>query len=606
MAPLNPFGSRATLDTQGGKVALYRLDALSKQGIGHVDRLPVSIKVLLEACLRNCDSFEVTEQDVKLLADWNAKAPAIEELPFKPARVLLAGLHRRARGRRSRRHARRRWPAGRRPEEDQPAGAGGSRHRPLGAGGQVRHRRRARENARIEFARNSERYQFLRWGQKAFDNFRVVPPATGIVHQVNLEYLAEVVLRREARRRGRGHSRLAGRHRLAHHDDRRPGRGRLGRGRHRGRSGDARPAHLRCSSPRWSASSSPASCREGATATDLVLTVTQMLRKKGVVGKFVEFYGPGVAIWRSRTAPPSPICRRSTARPWASSPSTSRRSSTCASRAQRGGGRRSSKRYTKEQGLCAHRRGDRPSSPTRSSSTWARWSRASPVPSARRIASRSKTCEERLRHRAGCAARRSRLRRSRATRSPKRARDEGRRAARRLGRDRGDHLVHEHLEPVGAGGRRARGEEGRREGPDVQAVVKTSLAPGSRVVTDYLAKAGSAPVSRAARLQPRRLRLHDLHRQLRPAARTRRQGRRRQRPRRRRSALRQPQLRGPRPPAGEGELPRLPPLVVAYALAGHIDRLPRAARHGQGRQRVFDEGRVAHDRRGGRGGGQVT
>src|SRR5437660_1022003 len=81
--------SRATLDAQGGKVTLFRLDALSKQRIGHVDRLPVSIKVLLEACLRSCDNFEVTENDVRLLADWNAKSPAMEELPFKPARVIL-------------------------------------------------------------------------------------------------------------------------------------------------------------------------------------------------------------------------------------------------------------------------------------------------------------------------------------------------------------------------------------------------------------------------------------------------------------------------------------------------------------------------------------
>ena len=146
-------------------------------------------------------------------------------------------------------------------------------------------------NALLEFQRNRERYAFLRWGQSAFQNFRVVPPDTGIVHQVNLEYLAPVVFRHQ---NGAGLSRYRGRHRFAHHDDQRPGRGRLGRRRNRSRSLHARPAHLHAAAAGRRLQAATASLPEGATATDLVLTVTQMLRKKGVVGKFVEFYGDGV------------------------------------------------------------------------------------------------------------------------------------------------------------------------------------------------------------------------------------------------------------------------------------------------------------------------
>ena len=148
-----------------------------------------------------------------------------------------------------------------------------------------------RINAEKEFERNEERYAFLRWGQTAFEGFKAVPPDTGIVHQVNLEYLARVVFDDD----GRALSRHARRDGLPHHDDQRPGRAGLGRRRDRGRGRDARPADVHARSRAWSASSCRGELREGATATDLVLTVTQMLRKHGVVGKFVEFYGPGIA-----------------------------------------------------------------------------------------------------------------------------------------------------------------------------------------------------------------------------------------------------------------------------------------------------------------------
>ena len=145
-------------------------------------------------------------------------------------------------------------------------------------------------NVELEFARNRERYAFLRWGQQSFDNFSVVPPGTGICHQVNLEYLARVV-ERSRRRRVPGHAR---RHRLAHDDGQRPRRARLGRRRHRGRGGDARPAAVdaRAAGGRLQALGRAA---RGSTATDLVLTVTERLRQVGVVGKFVEYFGDGVA-----------------------------------------------------------------------------------------------------------------------------------------------------------------------------------------------------------------------------------------------------------------------------------------------------------------------
>ena len=295
MAPSrNPFGSRATLKTQGGEIGLFRLDALSKQGIGHIDALPVSIKILLESCLRNCDGFEVTENDVKLLAGWNAQSPAMEELPFKPARVILQDFTgvpvvvdlaamRAAMAR-----------LGGDPKKINPlvpvdlvidhsvqVDAYGSADA-------------LAENARIEFQRNRERYQFLKWGQKAFEGFRVVPPSTGIVHQVNLEYLGQVVLRRQIDGEAVAvPDSLVG---TDSHTTMIDGLGVVGWG-----VGGIEAEAVMLGQPIYMLTPDVVGFKltgklpEGATSTDLVLRVTQMLRKKGVVGKFVEFHGPGVA-----------------------------------------------------------------------------------------------------------------------------------------------------------------------------------------------------------------------------------------------------------------------------------------------------------------------
>jgi aconitate hydratase len=141
---------------------------------------------------------------------------------------------------------------------------------------------------KLEFSRNNERYQFMKWGMQAFDTFGVVPPGFGIVHQVNLEYLA-----RGVHKDGKASTtRHAGRHRLAHHHDQRHRRGRLGRGRHRGEAGMlGQPVYFL--TPDVIGVNLTGVLREGCTATDLVLTITEMLRKAKVVGKFVEFFGEG-------------------------------------------------------------------------------------------------------------------------------------------------------------------------------------------------------------------------------------------------------------------------------------------------------------------------
>ena len=192
------FAARSSLETGSGKAVVYRLSALRDSGIAPgLDRLPFSIRVLLEAVLRNVDGEIVTEDDVKRLASWNAAAVADVELPFVPARVILQDFtgvpavvdlaSMRAAVKR--------------------LGHDPARINPLVPVDLVvdhsvqvdvfGSKDAAEKNAAIEFSRNGERYEFLRWGQKAFQNFRVVPPATGIVHQVNLEYLASVVLLQE-------------------------------------------------------------------------------------------------------------------------------------------------------------------------------------------------------------------------------------------------------------------------------------------------------------------------------------------------------------------------------------------------------------------------
>jgi aconitate hydratase len=291
----DPFGAKGTLGTNQGEVSVYRLGALEKAGVANgLSRMPFSIRVLLEAVLRNLDGELVREEDVRNLGGWNAAAPKDVELPYMPARVILQDFtgvpavvdlaSMRAAVKR--------------------LGADPKKINPLvpvdlvvDHSVQVDYfasRDALHKNAELEFERNRERYEFLRWGQKAFQNFRVVPPATGIVHQVNLEYLAKGVLTKTT-----GGETTAFPDTLVGTDSHTTminGLGVLGWG-VGGIEAEAvmlgQPLYM--VTPQVVGMKLSGRLREGTTATDLVLTVTQMLRKKGVVEKFVEFFGPGLS-----------------------------------------------------------------------------------------------------------------------------------------------------------------------------------------------------------------------------------------------------------------------------------------------------------------------
>ena len=281
----NSFGAQATISVGGRDVTIYRLDAVDGSA-----RLPYSLKVLLENLLRNEDGHNVTADQVRALAGWDPDAEPDTEIQFTPARVImqdftgvpcvvdLAAMR----------------------EAMTQLGGDPTKINPLvptelvidhsvivdvfGAPDAFE------KNAELEFERNKERYQFLRWGQGAFRDFTVVPPDTGIVHQVNLEYLARTVFERD----GVAYpDTLVG---TDSHTTMINGLGVLGWG-VGGIEAEAamlgQPVSMLI--PRVVGFKLSGELPEGATATDLVLTITEMLRKHGVVGKFVEFYGPGVA-----------------------------------------------------------------------------------------------------------------------------------------------------------------------------------------------------------------------------------------------------------------------------------------------------------------------
>ena len=293
MAHPNSFGSRATLDVAGRKYVIFRLDALSKLSGSRIDRLPVSLRILLENLLRNEDDAFVKRDDIEALARWDVAARAQREIAFMPARVLLqdfTGV-----------------PAvvDLAAMRDAMARLGGDPQRinPLQQVDLViDHSVQVDEygtdaafliNTNLEFERNQERYRFLRWGQSGFKNFGVVPPGTGICHQVNLEYLARVVYARPE-----GSETLAYFDTLVGTDSHTTmvnGLGVLGWG-VGGIEAEAamlgQPSSMLI--PEVVGFKLFGKLPAGATATDLVLTVTEMLRKKKVVGKFVEFYGKGL------------------------------------------------------------------------------------------------------------------------------------------------------------------------------------------------------------------------------------------------------------------------------------------------------------------------
>ncbi len=291
---LNSFGAAATLKVGNQSYKIHRLVGLEKAGLKGVSRLPVSLRILLENLLRHEDGRLVTKQDIQALAGWKPKAKQEREIAFMPARVLtqdLTGV-----------------PAivdlAVMREAMKRLGGDPKKINPLAPVDLViDHSVQVDRfgspeafhlNSQIEYERNVERYAFLRWGQKAFRNFRVVPPDTGICHQVNLEYLAQVVFR--AKQNG---DTLAYPDTVVGMDSHTPminGLGVVGWG-VGGIEAEAamlgQPLIMLI--PEVIGFKLHGRLPEGATATDLVLTVTQMLRKKGVVEKFVEFYGPGLS-----------------------------------------------------------------------------------------------------------------------------------------------------------------------------------------------------------------------------------------------------------------------------------------------------------------------
>jgi aconitate hydratase len=287
------FGARSVLKTAHGEYTMFRLEALEQAGLTDLTRLPYSIRILLEAVLRHCNQREVTRQDVINLAGWQAHATVRPSLPFRPARVIMQDF------------------TGVPAVVDLAAmraavkrlGGDPSQINPLTPVDLVIDHSvqvdffsdtdALQRNNEMEFLRNKERYEFLHWGQKAFKNFRVVPPATGIIHQVNLEYLAQVVsMREEDGQRLAFPDTLVG---TDSHTTMINGLGVVGWG-----VGGIEAEAAMLGQPIDMLAPDVVGVKllgtlpEGVTATDLVLTVTQILRQKGVVEKFVEFYGPGL------------------------------------------------------------------------------------------------------------------------------------------------------------------------------------------------------------------------------------------------------------------------------------------------------------------------
>ncbi len=293
----DPFEARDTFETDSGPIGIYRLSKLEESGLCKVGELPYCIRLLLEAALRSCDGYEVTEDDVRNVAAWTPKDLEAIEIPFKPARVVLQDF------------------TGVPCVVDLAAMRGAMKR--LGGDAKkinplipvdlvIDHSVQVDQfgsddalelNVELEFSRNRERYEFLRWGQEAFDNFRVVPPAVGIVHQVNLEFLAKGVFVREDQVGPVAvPDTLVG---TDSHTTMINGLGVLGWG-VGGIEAEAvmlgQPIYMLL--PEVVGFELTGELPAGTTATDLVLTVTEALRAHGVVGKFVEFYGSGLSQLR--------------------------------------------------------------------------------------------------------------------------------------------------------------------------------------------------------------------------------------------------------------------------------------------------------------------
>ncbi len=579
MASLDTFGAKSQLSVGDASYEIFKVSTVDGSA-----RLPYSLKILLENLLRTEDGANITADHIRALGAWDAGADPSVEIQFTPARVLmqdftgvpcvvdLATMR----------------------EAIRELGGDATKVNPLAPAELVidhsviadlfgRADSFAR-NVELEYGRNRERYQFLRWGQTAFNEFKVVPPGTGIVHQVNIEYLARVVMERG----GQAYpDTVVG---TDSHTTMVNGLGVLGWG-VGGIEAEAamlgQPVSMLI--PRVVGFKLHGEMPEGATATDLVLTITEMLRKHGVVGKFVEFYGPGVGA--------VPLANRATI-----GNMSPEYGSTVAIfpiddetvRYLKLTGRDEQQvalveAYAKEQGLW-HVPDAEPDYSERLELdlSTVEPSLAGPkrpqdrVPLARakdmfRSVLRDYVEGDGVNAGAdeasaesfpasdppanshdsnGGQAARAGLRRERRGRAAvqpgarRRLRDRPRRRCHRR-----HHLLHQHLQPAGDDRRRAAGQERGRQGPVPQAVGEDHSRARLQGGHGLLRARRAHAVPGEARLLPRRLRLHHVHRQLRPAAGGDQRRGQRGRPECGVGAVGQPQLRGPDQPRRQDELP---------------------------------------------------
>ena len=593
----NSFKARKTLKVGGKSYTYFSLAAVEK-AVGDLSRLPFSLRVLMENLVRHEDGTSVKKEDIAAFADWiKNKGKSTKEINFRPARVLmqdftgvpavvdLAAMR----------------------DAMQKLGGDAKKINPLVPVDLVidhsvivdnfGNNAAFGANVKLEYERNLERYQFLRWGQMAFDNFRVVPPGTGICHQVNLEYLSQVVWSNKVGKETTLYpDTLVG---TDSHTTMVNGLAVLGWGvggieAEAAMLGQPQPMVI----PEVVGFKLTGKLPEGSTATDLVLTVTQMLRKKGVVNKFVEFFGPGLDEM--------PLANRATIANMAPEygatcgffpvdgetisflETTSRKQSAKITEA-----------YAKKQGLWRSKK-----SPDPVFTDTLELDLGNVVPSL-----------------AGPKRPQDRVSLSDAAKQfvdnmekEFDRKDTGKRVKTDADYDlgHGDVVIaaitsctntSNPYVMLGAG---LVARNAVKHGLKVKPWVKTSFAPGSQVVTEYMEAAGLQGPEQD-RLQPGGLRLHFVHRQLRPAARPGEQGDRRRRSRRLLGSIGQPQLRGPRQSADPRQLPRF-----AHVGRGVCTRRLDEDRHHQGsdrrrqgRQAGLSQGHLALQQGGRQDGRQV-
>ena len=588
MTSLDSFKCRKTLKVGSKTYVYYSLPAAEKNGLKGISKLPYSMKVLLENLLRNEDDRTVKKADIVAVSKWLRKRKLEHEVAFRPARVLmqdftgvpavvdLAAMR----------------------NAMQALGGDAEKINPLVPVDLVidhsvivnffGDNKAFGKNVVEEYKQNQERYEFLKWGQKAFSNFSVVPPGTGICHQVNLEYLAQTVwTKKEKMTVGK----KTGTFEVAYPDSL------VGTDSHTtmvnglavlgwGVGGIEAEAcmlgqPLSMLLPEVVGFKLKGQLKEGVTATDLVLTVTQMLRKQGVVGKFVEFFGPGLdylSVADKATIGNMAPEYGATCGFFPVDAATIDYLKTSGRKADRVA---LVTAYAKAQGLF---RTAKSADPVFTETLTLDLddvvpSMAGPKRPEGRVALPAVA--------AGFAtALAGEYKKPDGADEPLFGREPQLRSRPWRRRDRGDHLLHQHLQPERADRRGPAGAQRRRQGPEGQAVGEDLAGagqPGGRGISFQFR---TADRSRQGRLQPGRLRLHHLHRQFRSAAGRDFEVDQRQRHRRRGRAVGQPQLRRPRLAGRAGELSGLAAAGRGLCAGGHRDQgsRGRADRHRQGRQ----------------------